>query len=482
MQNPTRRRGNIKVKGSPSPEQPPHTHLDATNIIGYSLDLTNITSQNIEGVISSMKTTFRVSELSNDVRSVDLYGKTYDVPQNITVSTDSAGTTSSLCTCKNGADLRAILTIDASFRARYSTFAGDASCSYPVCKSFRDDCQYVLYNMNTVCYTAELQVDSRTIHESCAASIRRLPVHFIPKDLQLFREFFRTFGSHVIVNTTHGSRFNSICWISSSDVRYRHNLSPSVLATLEGITSGEQLMASIEREETSRLRYASNLNESLFCQGGNAQRAASVNYNPGPYRTYSAWLSTASVSQKPISVGLDAIWTIASLSSDPTVCKRAQSLEDAFNFITSHPSICKTPARLNIMSDWAEFTLTTPGALLVVTEITGTRAATTMCKSNRIQWGAQGSCIFEQVEIQFAIYYDGSPINFYTGHGSIGSTDGESKGEITVTMGDKEYRNCDTVDDILNIKHFQNVPTSEVPEVQIPDNISAKLGHLGLQM
>ncbi|OCH84172.1 hypothetical protein OBBRIDRAFT_808432 [Obba rivulosa] len=441
--------------------------IPASDKLGFGLDLTVVTAQEIRGVFASIKTAYPILDLSDHVHPIQLY---------------CSGTTSSYSTCTSGASLRAILATNANFTARYSAFSSGVSCAYSVCKSYRDDCQYVLYNMSNVHYAARLQSYAYSLNEHCAARLRELPPSFQARHLQQFEDFFESVGSHIVTHTTYGSRFNLICWISDPGIEASGNLTTT---TLESITSGEELMAYIKREKATSStedRHACRLNESMFCEGGDPGQLEKVNFNPCVYDDYDAWLQTTSTNPSLISVGVEDIWTIAGSSSDAGVRNRAQALRDAFDYITAHPSVCKTLAQLSINTDWAEFTLTTPGAILVVTQIMGAQAESTKVSSNRIVWGT-GRAIFGEINIQFEIYYDGSPVNFHTAHGSCGID--LRDGEIVVTIEglriQVEYRNTGVVDNNWNIRHFRQAPTSRTPDNQISANIAQKMVHLGFR-
>ncbi|OCH84946.1 hypothetical protein OBBRIDRAFT_798651 [Obba rivulosa] len=449
-----------------------------TESLGYGLDLTTVTAQDIKGVLTSVKTNYRVLDFSADSRTIQLCGKIWRTPNNVAMSIDHAGTSSSFTAYTNGTSLRMTMAADSDFMARYSAFSSGVSCSYSVCKSFRDDCHYVLYNMNNVRYTVDLQKESYLLNEQYAARIKKLPSNFKPNHLQQFKDFFGVAGSHIVTNATYGSRFNLVCWISNTSMGTSDHL-PEDDTALKGITSGEDLMTYIQRVKTTRFtddRHKCRLNQSVFCTGGDHRRRGELNFNPYIYNNFDAWAASTSTHPDPdlISVGMEAIWTIADTSSDRDVRSRAQALHDAFDYITSHPAVCRTQARLTINSDWAEFTLSTPGAMLVVTGITGDQPRSVMSNWNRIAWGLDRS-VFGEVEIQFDIYYDGSPIDFHTGHGSSGI---KGDGQIVVTVEGNQYRNIGIVDNKWNIRHYSQVPTSKMADSQLPVEIAENMGHL----
>ncbi|EMD35982.1 hypothetical protein CERSUDRAFT_115928 [Gelatoporia subvermispora B] len=445
--------------------------------LGCGIDLTAVAAQNFKGIFTSLRRAFRVLSAAKRLYAVQISDTSYfNVPSNITLSTNRSGTAYSYCTCKSGAALRENLAADPSFIARYTAFSNAELCSYSVRKSFRDDCHYALYNIEKVHYTARMEVRTQSFDNNCVVRIKKLPINFKLEDAQLFKDFFEAVGSHVVISATYGSRFNLICWVSSlgakNDTRYAETIS-----ALESITSGQELMDHIQREKTTGItehRHACKLNESVFYTGGEPTALDTLSSNPCVFSEHGRWLDTCSPNYGLTSVGLETIWTIASSSEDSAVRSRARALEEAFKYLTSNPPVCKTLALFHVDSDWAEFTLTTPGAILLVRHITGDLTSSTIVSANRIVCGL-GRALFGKAHIHFEIYYDGSRINFHTSHGSSGT--GQTAGRANVTIEGREYPNIGIVDNHWNIRHFQQVPTSRSPGSTSAD-VTQMMAHL----
>lgn len=149
--------------------------------------------------------------------------------------------------------------------------------------------------------------------------------------------------------------------------------------------------------------FQSNIHTRLFAVGDYESIAESMSTRARDRRLRhdARWIFPASHTAELISARLEEIWAVARASLDPDIRCRAQALEDAFRWNTSHPITFKTAARVLISSDWAEFTLNTPGATIVRPRSSGNFPETIKLRSGKVQWGNPGSFAFGRIVIQY---------------------------------------------------------------------------------
>ncbi|EMD35983.1 hypothetical protein CERSUDRAFT_115929 [Gelatoporia subvermispora B] len=452
--------------------------LPATDKLGYALDLTTMSGQDIKGLLTSLKTSSRVLKLAKNDKPIQLYNELYHVPSNIAVESSNAGIASVFRPCTSGSSLRAQLKADPSILAPYSAFNAGNSCAYSVYKSFRDDCDYVLYDVTHIRYTAHLDSNGDSLQNDCAASIARLPQIFVPERVQTFKDFFASYGSHTVTDVTYGARLNLLVWRSRLNITDdAPDLSLRASVALESISSGEDLMAYLPPQNNAnnagiQHRYA--LIYSTFCEGGGTEEANRIQSNTHAFKDYDAWMRSTSTDPCLINIGVKDIWTIAGKFPDPTVSTRAQALQDAFEYLISHTPLCKTPAQFDINSDWGEFVLTSPGAMLIMRSVTGDQPQSVLSEPNRIIWGLGGGKL-GRARIKFEIYYDGSTINFWTECGAPGT--GQDYEGAIVIIGEEKYYNIGSATTNRNVTQFSQISTYETP-CSVRDDITSRMMHL----
>jgi hypothetical protein len=92
-------------------------------------------------------------------------------------------------------------------------FSGSASASYSVEKTFRKDEQFALYAFNSSLFGAGLEDYADLLNEDALAKrLKEMPHPFTsaPDTVNKYKTFFASFGSHVIINTSYGMRFQLV--------------------------------------------------------------------------------------------------------------------------------------------------------------------------------------------------------------------------------------------------------------------------------
>lgn len=132
-------------------------------------------------------------------------------------------------TYKNGVETASALKVDTSLSARYLAVSASTSTSYSIEKTHRREDQFALYSFNTDTYLASLRDYSDLLNES--SLLNRLEDMVPIGDgsnntvVQDWKDFFDSWGSHVILNSGFGARFQLVGWIL-------YSISRSVLFTL----------------------------------------------------------------------------------------------------------------------------------------------------------------------------------------------------------------------------------------------------------
>ena len=84
------------------------------------------------------------------------------------------------------------------------------------------------------------------------------------------------------------------------------------------------------------------------------------------------------------------IWDLLSEAKDEYLAARAPEVEDAFTWLVQNPEIHRTPVRLVITSDWAEFALYSPSAY-IEKDPKWVNPGTVLIEPTKVNWlGGQG--------------------------------------------------------------------------------------------
>ncbi|KAF9810948.1 hypothetical protein IEO21_06752 [Rhodonia placenta] len=383
--------------------------LPATNWLGYSLDMTTVTPSDITAVAASVKRALQVIDVDTfeGTRVVEIGmklngmadGVAYNVPKNVVIATDVQTYQGGYVTYEDGNKASAAFINDSSLYPRYLAVTGTTTAGYSISKTFRSDCH-------------------------------RLPVWPSSPDttvLRDYRAFFDTVGSHSIINATYGARFQLV-YNSNSSVNSR--FSANVLCAYNGIPNGGQYDASVASESQYKT-YQGLAQRLLSCQGGDADMANTLVNSPTDYSLYEKWTKTNMQNPGVVNFSLTEIWTLMRSAVDTTLQSRADDIQNAFNYIVSHPDPYKTAVTLDVQSDWAEFGILTPSAVIVA-DPSKPYPSNTTASDNKVTFGKEYSHVIKREILNFFVVNDGSPLDFYISHGSEGGSWGNGRASITM--------------------------------------------------
>lgn len=119
-------------------------------------------------------------------------------------------------TYKNGTEASSSLKIDTSLSARYLAVSASTSVSYSIDKTYRREDQWAMYSFNADTYLASLRNYLDLLAETALA--RRLE-EMVPigdgsnkNVVQDWKDFFASWGTHIIINSAFGARFQLVSW------------------------------------------------------------------------------------------------------------------------------------------------------------------------------------------------------------------------------------------------------------------------------
>lgn len=145
---------------------------------------------------------------------------TFDVPRCIGVATDVNNTQGRYVAYSSGTEASEEFQLDASASINYLAFSGSASASYATEKTFKQEFQFAFYSFNADTYMAKLRNYGSLLNEKdLKKRVKQLPQPFNGNDdlhVKKWREFFSTFGTHVIISCSYGARCQLVSAFSRS--------------------------------------------------------------------------------------------------------------------------------------------------------------------------------------------------------------------------------------------------------------------------
>ncbi|KAJ8076744.1 hypothetical protein AAF712_000368 [Marasmius tenuissimus] len=453
------------------------------NRLGYGLDFLTVTPLSIKAVDESIKRGRKIIDYDPDwrVRKVKLGDQTYNVPGNIGVSTDLSNFQGSFLTYRSGSEAYNAFKADASLSIKYMCVSGGVSASYATEKTLRRENQHAFYSFNADLYSASLRDYVDSINESALKKrIADLPKPFngSNKDHEKkYRDFFAQFGTHVINYCTYGARCQLVrlfqlspkekeillvllqnVWASNSESSVNKRFSASVTASYNGVFAGGQFDASVKKEDQFK-EFMEFKQADVTAQGGELNAGINFIQHPDNMEAYDAWGKTVASYPNVTSLSTIEIWSLLRDAAAEELRNAADQLEAAFNHLKSHKEVHQTKVTLTIESDWAEFGLLTPSAVIIKD---GDIPANTIFSETKVQWGKEYSHDYHRQDIKFIIVNDGSPIDFAISHGSNGGAPGRGTAKIVTQQG--VWENTGTTDDVWNTKWYYQKPVNPQAE------------------
>ncbi|KAK7444053.1 hypothetical protein VKT23_015450 [Stygiomarasmius scandens] len=424
----------------------------------------SITPLSVKVVDESIKKGRRIISIDPDepTRDVTIGQVTYKVPKSIGVSTDISNFQGSYLTYRSGSEASAAFQANASLSIRYLCVSGGASASYATEKSLRRENQHAFYSFNADLYSASLRDYLDSINEKgLKPRVEDLPKHFNgsdPENAKAYKDFFNSFGTHVITYCTYGARCQMNVWASNSDSSVNERFSVSVTASYNGVFGGE-FSADVKKEEQYKT-FEEFKQADVTCQGGDLDKGTYFVRHPDSLEAYDDWGATVASYPNVTSFSTVEIWSLFRDANAKVLREAADELEKAFNHLKDHTEIHQTKVTLTIESDWAEFGLLTPSAVIIKDKDIPLPDKTVFSET-KVQWGREHSHAYERKDVRFIIVNDGSPIDFYISHGSNGGEPG--KGKATVVMEQGVYENTKITDNNWNTEWYYQKPVSPKP-------------------
>lgn len=138
-------------------------------------------------------------------------GVTYSVPTNVSVTADNQVTRGEYITFPDGRTAAGAFSADASYPLRYFAVSGTSSGAYAARKSFLEHHQFAFFSYAQGSYTARLRDFAESLVEApLITGLQGIPTPFNPSNeatVRRYRDFFRSYGSHIIVNVNYGARY-----------------------------------------------------------------------------------------------------------------------------------------------------------------------------------------------------------------------------------------------------------------------------------
>ncbi|KAK1219935.1 hypothetical protein PQX77_017329 [Marasmius sp. AFHP31] len=439
--------------------------LPAINRLGYGLDLLAITPLSIKAVDQAILKLYKVIDYDLDkTRPIDIAGTKYDVPNKIDITLDIANHNGAMLTYKSGSEAFSAFQADASLNIKYACVTGGASASYATEKALRQENQHAFYAFNSDMYAASLKnyMDDLNV-KALKLGVEDLPRPFNGENKdheEKYRTFFKIFGTHVVTQCAYGARCQMNVWASNSVSSVNKKFSASVSASYKGVFTSGEFDGSVTSEEQYK-EFLSMKSADVAIQGGEIAAGIYFVQNPDKMEAYKAWGDTVKTYPNATSFATMEIWTLLSASLSSELKAAANDIQKAFNHLKYHKEVHETPITLSIESDWAEFGLLTPSAV-ISKDPDADLPEHTIFRETKVQWGREHSHDYKRQDIRFVVINDGSPIDFYLSHGSDNGPHG--KGRVLLVTNQGTYENKEITDNNWNTAWYYQKPVSAKPK------------------
>ncbi|KAL0072607.1 hypothetical protein AAF712_000370 [Marasmius tenuissimus] len=420
------------------------SEFPATNLLGYSMDMSSVTPLDTMSATKAIQNQRRIISFDEDsTRQVTIDGKTYNVPKSIGVLEDKSVTTG-FVHYSNGNEASVAFRSDSTLASRFMSITGDASVGRATEKHHRKNLMYAYFCFGQAQYLAVLKNYADLLDEnSLKKGLKTLPVPFNgenKENLASYKKFFQRYGTHVVTKVQSGAHYSLHLWSPTTNTSVNPNWAANIKADYEGIPSSGEYDASVRNSD----QYKAYLNlkqriESVY--GGDNNKSLALGMDP-TWKAFQDWVATSQQNPSILSFVVDEL------------------LDAAFHWIVDNPAIYKTSVSLVIESDWAEFGLLTPSAVIIKGDTVPTN---TTWDETKFTWGKEHSHEYRRQTVVFYVINDGYPIDFYISHGSL-QGNGSGRGTAKVTMESKTYENNDITDDVWNTKWFYQAGVTGTPE------------------
>ncbi|KAK4552003.1 hypothetical protein LTR86_010680 [Recurvomyces mirabilis] len=410
--------------------------------LGCGLDLTGITPNDLDLVAKHVLSIVRIVSLKNGSSTQTVGSATWTVPDNVSISLDvNVGQTAS-DSFTSGKDAAQRIQKDADFSAKYLALSADASMNYAIDKTFSENRQATMFTYNQTMLIANLTDFLGNIQEDfLAARVNALPKWDQGNDdvVRKYRSLFRKFGSHVITGCSYGGRLQVNVQMDNSDSTLNEQFAADISASYGGLTSGGKFDASVQ-STTHYAEFNRRKQANVVCSGGDPKLRDTIRSTAtqgGVFGTFQQWLPTIDANPDVMSFNTMNLWDLVSLSAQSS--DRAGDVESAFDYCVLNPEPHQTKCRFTVDSDWGEFAMLTPSAM-IMNDPNAQPVFTDKLGRSKITLGAEHSRNFQRDNsVDFLIVNDGSPVDFVLSHGADGSSGGN--GKCTVSVSNNTFTN-----------------------------------------
>ncbi|KAG6369324.1 hypothetical protein JVT61DRAFT_15043 [Boletus reticuloceps] len=269
--------------------------------------------------------------------------------------------------------------------------------------------------------------------------------------VQDWKDFFASWGSHVIINSSFGARFQLNVWASNSDSSVNQRFSTSVTASFNGIGFGGQFDASVTTEEQYRT-FSEFMQKQVSVVGGNPRLNTQLAADPTHYDRFIDWAGSVGEDSSIATMRVTELWVLMKEAGRKEVRNAAGMVMDAYDYIVSHTQVYKTAIVFDIQTDWAEFNLLSPFAVIIPDPDNPFPGTNMVVANTRVQWGKEYSHAFDKMTLRFFVINDGSPIDFSISRGSRANQGGRGRAEAIIEG--LSYLNDEITDNVWNTMWF----------------------------
>ncbi|KAI6039604.1 MAC/Perforin domain-containing protein [Pisolithus marmoratus] len=403
--------------------------LPAIDWLGYSIDLSRSPTMDLRAASVSVLKGRRIIDFDiyGNLHEVTINGVAYSVPGAVFISQESLfqGAYMSYAT---GNDAQNAFRADAGLPARYFAVTGtDTAIAVAHDRPFIGENQYAFYSFTNSVYAARLRdYDDLLNEDALLRGVEDLPQQFNGNNenvLAAYKSFFQSFGSHVIVNANYGARFQLSAWALNDNASVNAKFNTDVKAFFNGIPDGGEYDETVKSEAqyTIFLEYLQRL---VTVVGGDAQLSSNLTSDPTSWSTYKQWSDNVyTATPTHISFHTIAIWSLMSAFTNNILKSYANEINQAYTWILTRPRVYKTTVIFDIQSDWAEFNLLTPSAV-ILPDNANPYPVGTIASRSRVQWGKEYSHDYQRQIL--------SPVDFSISHGSNGAGQGQGRAEALI--------------------------------------------------
>lgn len=148
--------------------------------------------------------------------------------------------------------------------------------------------------------------------------------------------------------------------------------------------------------------FLNNMQKLVAVQGGDLNLAIEIGSDPTKYDEFVKWTKTVDTRSDLMNFQTVELWTLMKQAIDPELKTWANTIHDAYNWIVEHPQVYSTAALLYIESDWGEFGLLSPSAVIIPDpKVPFPDPTNTFLNSTKVTWGKEHSHVEYRMSIKF---------------------------------------------------------------------------------